>query len=144
MYRSSFLDLDNSRRRVVSFTRRLLYLRERSPRYQLDRRLGGPQSRSERRGEEKFIDPTGTRTPTPPSSSPFPVAIPCTGCIEHKKVKKYMQNLCKETSWHYCPTKARWRLYSNTFRLINNISVKEGNFYVSQFPLSFSWLLRAW
>jgi hypothetical protein len=35
-----------------------------SPRYPLDRRLSGPQSRSGRRGEEKILDPTGTRTPT--------------------------------------------------------------------------------
>jgi hypothetical protein len=28
----------------------------------LDRRLGGPQSRYGRRGEEKILDPTGTRT----------------------------------------------------------------------------------
>jgi hypothetical protein len=40
------------------------------PPYPLDRRLGGPQSRSERRGEEKIPDPTGIRTPTPRSSSP--------------------------------------------------------------------------
>jgi hypothetical protein len=39
---------------------------------------GGPQSRSGRRGEEKILDPTGTRTPTPQSSSPWPVAIPNT------------------------------------------------------------------
>jgi hypothetical protein len=32
--------------------------------------LGGPQSRSGRFGEEKILDPTGTRTPTPRSSSP--------------------------------------------------------------------------
>jgi hypothetical protein len=31
----------------------------------LDRRLGGPQSRSGRYGEAKILDPTGTRTPTP-------------------------------------------------------------------------------
>jgi hypothetical protein len=37
--------------------------------YPLDRRLGEPQSRSGRRGEEKILDPTGTRTPTPRSSS---------------------------------------------------------------------------
>jgi hypothetical protein len=37
-----------------------------------------PQSRSGRRGEEKILDPTGTRTPTPHSSSPYPVAIPTT------------------------------------------------------------------
>jgi hypothetical protein len=42
---------------VVSFTPRPLY-----PFY---RRLSGPQSRSGRRGEEKILDPTGTRTPDP-------------------------------------------------------------------------------
>jgi hypothetical protein len=44
----------------------------------LDRRLGGPQSRSGRSGEEKILEPTGTRTPTPRSSSPYQVAIPTT------------------------------------------------------------------
>jgi hypothetical protein len=39
-------------------------------RYPLDRRFGGPQSRSRRCGEEKILYPTGTRTPTPRSSSP--------------------------------------------------------------------------
>jgi hypothetical protein len=39
-------------------------------RYTLDRRLGGPQNRSGRRGEQTILDPTGTRTPTPRSSSP--------------------------------------------------------------------------
>jgi hypothetical protein len=41
------------------------------PRYPLDRRLGGPKIRSGRRGEEKILDPIGTRTPTPRSSSPL-------------------------------------------------------------------------
>jgi hypothetical protein len=50
---------------VVSFTPLPLYPRGKSPRYPLDRRLDGPQSRSGRRGEEKILDPTGTRTPTP-------------------------------------------------------------------------------
>jgi hypothetical protein len=40
------------------------------PRYSLDRRLDGPQSRYGRRGEEKIPDPTGTWTPTPRSPSP--------------------------------------------------------------------------
>jgi hypothetical protein len=40
------------------------------PRYALDRKLGGPQSRSGRHEEEKILDPTGTRTPTSQSSSP--------------------------------------------------------------------------
>jgi hypothetical protein len=30
----------------------------------MDMRLGGPQSRSERHGEVKILDHTGTRTPT--------------------------------------------------------------------------------
>jgi hypothetical protein len=34
-----------------------------SPRYPFYRRLGGPLSRSRRRGEEKILDPNGTRTP---------------------------------------------------------------------------------
>jgi hypothetical protein len=50
---------------VLSFTPRPLY-----PRYPLDRRLGGPQSPYGRRGEEKILDPTGSRTPTPRPSSP--------------------------------------------------------------------------
>jgi hypothetical protein len=54
---------------VVNFTPWPLYPREKSPRYPLDRRLGGPQSRSGRFGEVKIIDPTGTRTPTPQSSN---------------------------------------------------------------------------
>jgi hypothetical protein len=63
---------------VVIFTPRPLYPRGKSPRYPLDRMLGGPQSRSGRLGEKKILDPTGTRTPTPPPSSPQPVAIPTT------------------------------------------------------------------
>jgi hypothetical protein len=38
-----------------------------APRYPLDRKLGGPQSRSERYGEVKILDPIGTRTRTPQS-----------------------------------------------------------------------------
>jgi hypothetical protein len=45
------------------------YSRGKSPRYPLNRRFGGPQSRFGRHGEEKILDPTGTRTPTPRSSS---------------------------------------------------------------------------
>jgi hypothetical protein len=40
------------------------------PRYPLDRRLSGPESPSGRHGEVKILAPTGTRTPTPWSSSP--------------------------------------------------------------------------
>jgi hypothetical protein len=73
-----FLDLNTSWRWVVSFTPRPLNPRGKSPRYPLDRRLGGPQCRSGKRGEEKILEPTGTWTPTPRSSSPYPVAIPTT------------------------------------------------------------------
>jgi hypothetical protein len=34
-----------------------------SPTYSLDRRLGGPQSPSGQRGEQKILDPTWSRTP---------------------------------------------------------------------------------
>jgi hypothetical protein len=71
-----FLDLGTSWRWVVSFTPRTLYTPGKSLRYPLDRRFGGPQSRSVRFGEEKILTPTGTRTPTSRSSSPPPVAIP--------------------------------------------------------------------
>jgi hypothetical protein len=36
----------------------------RSHRYPLDRLFGGPQSRSGQRGEQKILDPTGTRNQT--------------------------------------------------------------------------------
>jgi hypothetical protein len=56
-----FLDLGTSWRWVVTFTSRPLYPRGKNPLYPLDTRLGGPQSRSGRRGEEKILDPAGTR-----------------------------------------------------------------------------------
>jgi hypothetical protein len=48
-----------------------LYPRGNSPRYALDRRLGGPQSRSGRRGEEKILDPTWTLTLNPSIVQPI-------------------------------------------------------------------------
>jgi hypothetical protein len=64
-----FLDLGTSWRWVVSFTPRPLYPRGKSSQYPLDMRMGGPQSRSGQREDEKNLDPTGTRIPTPWSSS---------------------------------------------------------------------------
>jgi hypothetical protein len=40
------------------------------PSYPLDRRLGGPHTRSVRRGEEKNLASSGTQTQTPQPSSP--------------------------------------------------------------------------
>jgi hypothetical protein len=57
------------------FHARPLYLRGNNPRYPLDRRLGGPESQSGRRGEETILDPTGTRTPTSLSSSPWQATV---------------------------------------------------------------------
>jgi hypothetical protein len=73
-----FLDLGTSWRWVVNFTPRPLYPRGKSLRYPLDRRFGGPQSRSGRFGEKKILDPTETRTPIPRSSSLQLVAVPTT------------------------------------------------------------------
>jgi hypothetical protein len=58
MYRPTCFDLCTCWRWVVRLTPRLLYPRGRSPRYALDRRLGGPQIRSRRHGEVKKIFPS--------------------------------------------------------------------------------------
>jgi hypothetical protein len=52
-YSSIILDFGNGWRLVVSFIPLPLYRRGMSPRYPLDRRLGGPQSQSGRYGKEK-------------------------------------------------------------------------------------------
>jgi hypothetical protein len=58
---------------VLRFTTRPLY-----PRYPLDRRLGGPQNRSGRLGEEKKTAPTGNLNSDP--SAVQPVASRSTDC----------------------------------------------------------------
>jgi hypothetical protein len=58
---------------MVSLTLRPLYLQEKSPWYPLGRRLGGPQSRSGRGGEEKNSQPppgNETWNPDRPARSP--------------------------------------------------------------------------
>jgi hypothetical protein len=63
VYRSKFFFyFYTSWRWVVSFTPQPLYPRGRSPRYPLDK-LGGPQSRSGRRGDEDILDPIGHLKP---------------------------------------------------------------------------------
>jgi hypothetical protein len=78
MYRSTFSWPSTSCRWVISFRPLPHYSQGKSPQCPFCRRLGGPQSRCGRLGEEKILDPTGTRTPTSRSSSPLPVAIPTT------------------------------------------------------------------
>jgi hypothetical protein len=55
---------------VVNLAALPLYPRGKSSLHPLYRRLAVPQSRSRRRGEEKIIYSTGTRTPTLRSSTP--------------------------------------------------------------------------
>jgi hypothetical protein len=66
----SFFDLGTRCRWVVSFTPRLFYPQGKSPWYPLDRRLGGPQSRSGRGCEEKNSQPLRESNPRHRSSSP--------------------------------------------------------------------------
>jgi hypothetical protein len=67
------LDLGTRWRSVISFTPRPLYSQGKNPLYPLDRRLGGPQSRSGRGGEEKNSQPPPgieTWNPDRPARSP--------------------------------------------------------------------------
>jgi hypothetical protein len=90
-----FLDLSTSWRWVVSFTSQLLYLRGKSPRYPLDRRLGGPRNQSGCCEEEKILDPTSTWKSNPSVvqtvASPYTVcAIPSCGILWIKYVWDYI------------------------------------------------------
>jgi hypothetical protein len=57
VYLHPLFDLGTRWRWVVSFTPQLLYLQGKSPWHPLDSRLGGPQSRCGRGGEEKNSQP---------------------------------------------------------------------------------------
>jgi hypothetical protein len=69
-YSSSIPDLGARQRWVVNFTPRPFCLRGNSPRYPLDKTLGGPQSLSGRCGEEKNLVLAEIRTPGRPARSP--------------------------------------------------------------------------
>jgi hypothetical protein len=69
---------------VVSFTPRPLYPQGKSPWYPLDRRLGGPQSRSGRGGEEKNSQPPPgiePYNPDRPARSPALYRLSCDGSL---------------------------------------------------------------
>jgi hypothetical protein len=115
MYRYSFSWSRHSLRWVVSFTARPLYPRGKSPRYPLDRILGGPQSRSRRRKEEKILGRSGTRTPTPRSFRPQPGAIPTTLLLDsffRHPVKFIAQN--HPNIRHCKPNLCIWQRVTNT------------------------------
>jgi hypothetical protein len=61
VYFHSFFDLGTRWRRVVRFTPRPLYPQGKTPWYPVDKRLGGPQIRSGRGGEEKNSQPVAQR-----------------------------------------------------------------------------------
>jgi hypothetical protein len=67
-YSSTILDIGNRWRWVVSFTPRPRYPRGKSPRYLMDRRVNGAQSRFGRCGEEKNLAMSGIE---PGRSSPY-------------------------------------------------------------------------
>jgi hypothetical protein len=70
-YSSTILDLEIKWKWSVSFTPPPLSPRGKSTRYQLDRRLGEPQSRSGRCGVEKKIScPSWETNPTGPARQP--------------------------------------------------------------------------
>jgi hypothetical protein len=81
----TILDFGTGWRWVVSFTPRPLYSQGNILRYPLDRKLGGPQSRSGWGGEEiNSHPPVGIRTPDHPARSPalYHGAIPATvSCV---------------------------------------------------------------
>jgi hypothetical protein len=74
MYRSTFSWL--SRKWLVSFSALLLYTWGKSSQFASDRTLRRPWSRSEWYREEIILEPTGTQTPTPQSSSSRSTAVP--------------------------------------------------------------------
>jgi hypothetical protein len=104
----AFFDLDTRWRWVVSFTSWPLYSQGKSSWYPLDRRLGGPQSRSGRGSEEENSQPLSGFEPP----SVQPVAHRCTTELldfilidrSAKSVtEKYMSVICpaysKAQSW---------------------------------------------
>jgi hypothetical protein len=110
-YSSTVFDLRTRWRWVASFTIWLIYPRGNSPRNQLDRRLGGPQSRCGRCGEETNLARAGTRTP-----AVWPVARCYTdwGIRAPKKLKIAASNsrwiLCSHGNVYggYCLLPWRW------------------------------------
>jgi hypothetical protein len=111
-----FVDLGTSWRWVVNCPPRPLYPKERGP---LNRMLGGQQSRSGRRGEEKILDPTRTRTSTPRSSSyndcAIPAPIPIYHCLQNGCTKKLVSRYIKDDLTY---DKSSRRRKLNTYRCV--------------------------
>jgi hypothetical protein len=106
------LDLGIRRRRVVSFTDRLLYQHGKSPWYPLDKRLGGPHSRSGHGSEEKFPNPPGTWTPDRPARSQSLYRWVT-------RAPKFQKKVCKLIQSKFCKVKKK----------ISNISIRQTRRY---------------
>jgi hypothetical protein len=118
--------------------------RGKSYRYPLDRRLGGPQSRSGRCGEEKILHPTGTRIPTPlvvqPVASRYTdYAIPAHRCCSYSS--NISASLCtilvrQTTSYaHYAVNFSHFHVSYFSLHYItssnNNIHKRISSFFLS-------------
>jgi hypothetical protein len=93
-----FLNLGTNWRWIVSLTSRPLYPWGKSPRFALEKRLGGPQHWSVQHGGIKILVPTGNRTPTtlaiqPVASRYTDYAIPSVTCT--RKLNKIMSRISK-------------------------------------------------
>jgi hypothetical protein len=75
MYSSTILKLDPRWKRVINFTPLPLYPRGNSLRSPLDRKLGEPQSRCERYGEEKHLPLPGIEARFLSRAARRPVAV---------------------------------------------------------------------
>jgi hypothetical protein len=99
-------DLGTRWRWVVSFTTRPLYRQGKSPWYTLDRRLSGPQSRSEYNGKEK--NPTSCRDSNPWSFSLKLCSILSNFLQYLKKIVPVLNQASRHEDvlgeWRYSPT----------------------------------------
>jgi hypothetical protein len=103
-YSSTILDLGSRWRRVVNLKPQPFYLREKSPWYTLDGRLGGFRSLSRRCGEKRnLLSLLGNRTPAvQPISSRFTDwAIPGATSLNNPQINKTSEdgNLVPVLNW---------------------------------------------
>jgi len=73
------LNLDTRLRLVVNFTSRPIYLREKSSRYTLNRRLDGPRTGLDLMRRSRLLAHAGIRTPVRPARNLFTILPTYTG-----------------------------------------------------------------
>jgi len=105
---------------TVSFTHWPIYLRSKSPRYVLYRRLGGPQSRSGHGGEERNIQPLhlpGSEARSPSPETRLLTYLPRNRHINNKAHFSELPSLqsCEgEYQKLHLPLPSRWSAHSNS------------------------------